>query len=225
VTIPFRSLGLLAAACVAAAAGCAEDDPAPRSTADEPAARTADEGSAPAPPPDAGTATGHGPDPVSVTVPRRDPSPPSATVTLARPGGEILARAAIPGDADGPSVRLDGPRLVGTTTGEDPDGGVARVRVSIKERVSCPGGVRRLRTRYFPPPQIERIRSRPGAQLPTRRSRSLELSVGRGRCDGGGAALAVAGELWGEAINGSGLEGVTPHIRFAYRRLGQSGAE
>lgn len=34
----------------------------------------------------------------------------------------------------------------------------------------------------------------------------------------GGRAARVHGELWGEAINGSGLEAVTPHLRFAYRR-------
>jgi hypothetical protein len=26
----------------------------------------------------------------------------------------------------------------------------------------------------------------------------------------------VRGELWGEAINGSGLEAVTPHLQFVY---------
>jgi len=49
--------------------------------------------------------------------------------------------------------------------------------------------------RYHPPPQIERIRS-----------------------SGEGTLIGVDGKLWGEAINGSGLEAVTPPIRFRYRR-------
>ena len=35
------------------------------------------------------------------------------------------------------------------------------------------------------------------------------------RC-GDARAIAVRGELWGEAINGSGLEAVTPHLRFRW---------
>jgi hypothetical protein len=118
-------------------------------------------------------------------------------------------------------VELREPRLRGTTRGEDENGGVARVRISILERITCraAGGAEfaRPRVRYFPPPQIERIKSAPGTRLPTTRERSLLLSLG-GRCGPGARAAAVHGELWGEAINGSGLEAVTPHIRFAYRR-------
>ena len=32
----------------------------------------------------------------------------------------------------------------------------------------------------------------------------------------GTTIAAVHGELWGEAINGSGLEAVTPHLKFVY---------
>jgi hypothetical protein len=35
------------------------------------------------------------------------------------------------------------------------------------------------------------------------------------RC-GAGRLAAVHGQLWGDAINGSGLEAVTPHLRFVY---------
>lgn len=71
--------------------------------------------------------------------------------------------------------------------------------------------------RYYPPPQIERIRSRPGARLPTRRTRSRVLALATAGC-GEGELIRVDGQLWGEAINGSGLEAVTPHIHFRYRR-------
>jgi hypothetical protein len=162
------------------------------------------------------------PAPAQVAVPERDASPPEAAITLRSPAGAPLARASQPPAPDHPNpVGLPRPRLSGHAVGRDPDGGVARVRVSIKERISCrrPGGgsYERLRTRYFPPPQIERIRSNPGARLPTSASRVVHLSLAGDRC-AGGTPIAVHGELWGEAINGSGLEAVTPHLRFAWSR-------
>jgi hypothetical protein len=161
-------------------------------------------------------------DPIRVAVPAHDATPPEAVITLRRAGGARLARASQPpGPAHPRPVTLNEPRLGATTLGRDPDGGVARVRVSISERIACrsDGGrsYERLRTRYFPPPQIENIRSNPGAPRPTALTRSLTLALAGDRC-GGGRATAVHGELWGEAINGSGLEAVTPHIRFAWRR-------
>ena len=159
--------------------------------------------------------------PRRVTVPADDSTPPSATITLAATDGRRLGSASQPpGDRPPPALRLDTPRVRATTHGRDPNGGVARVRVSVKERVSCVrGGARseRPRTRYFPPPQIERIRSRPGARLYTERSRTLLLTLGKGPC-GAGEAVAVEAEVWGEAINGGGLEAVTPHIRVEWVR-------
>jgi hypothetical protein len=43
------------------------------------------------------------------------------------------------------------------------------------------------------------------------------LALGRGRC-GDGEAEEVEAELWGEAINGSGLEAVTPHLLLSWTR-------
>jgi hypothetical protein len=171
---------------------------------------------APAPPPDAGMQAGHGADQGRVAVPERDASPPSASITLSRPDGGVLAKTSRGGSAD--TVTLDEPRLRGSTTGRDDNGGVARVRVSIREQIVCRNGdrvYRRLRTRYFPPPQVERIRSNPGARLPTSAERSLPLRLSEARC-GTGRVASVHGELWGEAINGSGLEAVTPHLKFVY---------
>ena len=180
---------------------------------------TQEEAATPAPPPDAGTQTGHGADQGRVAVPERDPSPPTASITLGRAdGGDLAETSQPPGDTAPRTVTLDEPRLRGTTTGRDPDGGAARVRVSVREEIECrdgDGAYRRLRTRYFPPPQIERIRSNPGARLPTSAKRSLPLRLSEARC-GAGRLAAVHGELWGEAINGSGLEAVTPHLKFVY---------
>ena len=158
--------------------------------------------------------------PGRVAVPERDPSPPTATIALARAGGGIPAEASQPPKGATPeAVTLDDPELRGIATGRDANGGVARVRVSIREEIECRSGedgpYRRLRTRYFPPPQVERIRSNPGARLPTGATRSQQLHLSKSGC-GAGRVTAVHGELWGEAINGSGLEAVTPHLRFVY---------
>lgn len=206
-------------------AACAEDQENERASdeagqASEPRQTTREEPASPAPPPDAGTQAGHAADPGRVTVPERDPSPPRATITLARAEGTPLAETSQPEMGSQPySVTLDEPVLRGTTTGRDADGGVARVRVSIREEIECraaDGVYESLRTRYFPPPQVERIRSSPGALLPTRGTRSLPIRLSESRCRGG-RLVGVHGELWGEAINGSGLEAVTPHLRFVYQ--------
>jgi hypothetical protein len=203
---------------------CAEDQGSERAATEagqaiEPRQTPRDQPASPAPPPDAGTQAGHGADPGRVTVPERDASPPTATITLARSEGAALAETSQPEEGSHPdTVTLDELVLRGTTTGRDADGGVARVRVSIREEIECRaanGDYKRLRTRYFPPPQVERIRSNPGARLPTRVTRSLPIRLSESRCHAGRLAN-VHGELWGEAINGSGLEAVTPHLRFVY---------
>jgi len=174
-------------------------------------------------PPDGGTTRGHGGAPRRVAVPESDASPPAATIVLARAGGgRTLAEASQPPSRPPPGpLRLYQPWLQGTAIGTDDDGGVARIRVSITERVACTGagGERftRIRTRYFPPPQIESIRVTPGTRLPTKAKRSLRLTLAGTRCGRGAHAIEVHGELWAEAINGSGLEAVTRHIAFVYR--------
>ena len=165
-----------------------------------------------------------GPDPSRVAVPETDGTPPMARIMLASAGdGRPLAEASQPpGDAVPDTVTLPRPRLRATAVAVDSDGGVARVRVSVRERITCrrsdAAPVVRRRTRYFPPPQIERILSTPGTRLPATRTRSLSLGLAVGRCGASRPGVDVHGELWGEAINGSGLEAVTPHIRFVYRR-------
>ena len=196
-------------------AGCGGEDSGP-----ERDAALQREAAQPAPPPDAGTQTGHGADPTRVRVPRDDSTPPAAAIVLESTDGRELAEASQPpgGQSHG-TTRLREPRLTGTVRGRDADGGVARVRVSLKELVTCraPDGSTSLqpRTRYFPPPQIERIRSNPAALLPTEKTRTLPLTVGSGAC---ADPRAVEGELWGEAINGTGLEAVTPHLHFRWTR-------
>jgi hypothetical protein len=213
-----------AAACffafVSLIVGCTSDD-----NDDDGQPRTAggDTGASAAPPPDAGTARGHGADLARVVVPASDDTPPEATVTLADArDGRTRGKAAQPGGTHSGTVELPEPRLRGTTIGEDANGGVSRVRVSIAERITCQRGdgrrFERLRTRYFPPPEVERIRARPGVRLPTRRKRSRVLALVGDRCGAGAHPSEVHGELWGQAINSHGLEAVTPHIRFVYRR-------
>jgi hypothetical protein len=182
-----------------------------------------DTAAVPAPaPPDGGTARGHGADPGRVVVPRRDPTPPEAVIALALPGGETVAETTQPPGGEPAPVRLDEPRLRGTTVGRDRDGGVHRVRVSITERITCSADGRtfeRLRTRYFPPPQVGRAAGVPGARTPTERTRSVTVDLALERCEGA-EPVAVEGELWGEAVNGTGLEAVTRHIPFTYEAAG-----
>jgi hypothetical protein len=220
-----RLVVTFAALLALAAPTCGEDEDGEcAASRAAPEADTRAASPAPPPPPDAGTRAGHGADvSPTVEVPEADQSPPEATIMLSA-GGAPLARASQPpGDEGRAVVRLRRPSLRGTTVGSDHDGGVARVRVSIKERITCRRGsfgatFTRLRTRYFPPPQVERIRSTPGAVLPTRRVRSLRLRVGAGSCGPGARPRSIHGELWGEAVNGSGLEAVTPHVRFRVAR-------
>jgi hypothetical protein len=158
-----------------------------------------------------------------VRVTERDVSPPRATIALSdADGGRKLAEASRPGSRDSAEVELTEPRLRGTAVGEDANGGIVRVRVSVFERISCrrgdDGRFERLRTRYFPPPQIEQIRAAPGARLPTRGTRSRLLFLVGKRCGPGAEAAEVHGRLWGEVINGRGLETITPWVHFAYRR-------
>jgi hypothetical protein len=157
----------------------------------------------------------------SVIVPEHDSSPPTATVAIADPvEGHVLAEASWPGEPPSGTVELEEARLRGSAVGEDPDGGIVRVRVSVAERISCQGrdGARfeRLSRRYFPPPQIEQIRAAPGARLATRRMRSRLVALAGGRCGAGAEATSIGGRLWGEVINGHGLETITPMVRFSY---------
>ena len=204
---------VIALAAVALLAGCGGG-----SDGGDPPREPREDASNPAPPPDAGTRTGHAADARRVAVPRNDPSPPAATIVLATLGGRRLGEASQPpGRQTQVVTELRKPRLRATTVGRDPDGGVARVRVSLRELITCGSATKRPRVRYFPPPQIERIRSNPGALLPTTKERTLALALGRARC-GGAPAVAVEAELWGEAINGNGLEAVTPHLHLRWGR-------
>jgi hypothetical protein len=218
-----RGVAILLSASLLAAAGCDASDSGGAAEPEPTTSATSEQAPQPpvAGPPDAGTRFGHGADATRVRVPDRDESPPTAEIALERADGTAVARAAQPGEAPADVVRLPAARLRGTTTGVDGESGVARVRVSVKETITCedPDGdrVERERIRYFPPPQIERIRSSPGARLSTRAGRTVTVSLGRGRCPARSEPVAIAGELWGEAINGLGLEAVTPHIRFEYR--------
>jgi hypothetical protein len=213
-----RTIATLAAALALSGGSCADDDETERAASTSPSEAPAGEAASPPPPPDAGTRAGHGADvSPTVEVPESDQTPPEATITLSSAGTRLGSASQPPGTERETVVRLERPSLRGTTVGRDADGGVARVRVSVKERITCSRegtSFTRLRTRYFPPSQIERIRSTPGAVLPTRGVRSLEIQVGGGRCGPGAEPVSIHGELWGEAINGHGLEAVTPHVRF-----------
>ena len=205
-------------------AGCASgSEPEPSaSTAETSPPEERQDSVAPPPPPDAGTRAGHAADPVRVAVPDADESPPSATALLQASRGHTVAKATQPGTRPHATVSLLQRRVRGTMVGTDAESGVARLRVSLKEWITCrrrSGGREvRPRLRYFPPPQVERIRAAPGARIPTRGRRSVRFLLGRGACPAGTRVVAVRGELWGDVTNGLGLEAVAPHIRFRWMR-------
>lgn len=221
-------MSLAAILCVAFVAGCNADSEPAEESATPREANAADAGGAAPPPPDAGTRAGHGADPTRVQVPRADATPPTGTISLALPDGRAAAEASQPGKAPGEPVELDQPRLRGTMVGSDEDSGAVRVRVSIKESITCRSSTGEievlLKTRYFPPSQVERATAAPGARIPVRESRTRALKLGRGRCPAGAVPTAVNGELWGDVTNGLGLEAVTPHIHFEWTtRRGDDG--
>jgi hypothetical protein len=79
--------------------------------------------------------------------------------------------------------------LSALAAGSDPDGGVARVRISVEEHIRCRDlltGERseRIRIRYFPPPAIARIKVQPGTPLPAERSRRARLPIAGDPCPG-----------------------------------------
>ena len=199
------------------------DGSATRPTAtptETPTGSVSSKGEAPPPSPDGGMPAGHGSRPTRVVVPRHDKTPPAGIVSLQLPDGRTVAEAAQPGDAPTEIVKLKQPHLRGTTVGIDLDSGVVRVRVSVREFITCrsPSGAteQRQKVSYFPPPQIERMNASPGARIPVRRTRSRSLELGQGRCPASMTPTAVDGKLWGEVINSLGLEAVTPHIRFRW---------
>jgi hypothetical protein len=157
-----------------------------------------------------------------VEVPRSDDTPPGGRISLHLPRGRLVARASQPGPGHEAVVRLRRPVLRGTMIGTDEESGTVRVRVSLKESITCasPGGARvvRAKVRYFPPSQIARATASPGARIPVTERRTRTLVLGTGRCPAGMVPTAVTGELWGDVTNGVGLEAVTPHIRLAWRR-------
>ena len=206
-----------AAIALVALAGCGGDDepsrpqPAPQPDAEAPAVAV----------PDGGTQAGHGADATRVRVPERDRTPPTAVVSLVDERGTALATAEVLRDASPAHVELDGPLVRGVTVGTDPDSGVLRARVSVTEEIICRAHASgqtftKLRTRYYPPPAIERMVAPPGARILSRKTRSRTHELVGDRCGPDAEAVAVRGELWGDVVNGSGLEGVSRHIRFTY---------
>lgn len=162
-----------------------------------------------------------------VEVPEADPTPPAARLRLT---GEALAGRAFDCSTSssrfprGMRVRLGAPRMRATAVGVDADGGMARIRISIEERIRCrtEGGARRrerIRLRYLPPPAIARTRVPPGVHLPAARERSAPLSFAAGRpCGGAGWMLeGVSGRVWADATNAHERES-SALARFSYTR-------
>jgi hypothetical protein len=144
----------------------------------------------------------------SVPVPERDDTPPLAALLL-RHGDRVVSSVdPVRPDRDAP-LRLRRPELTLTALTRDQDGGTGRVRVSVRYQQSC-GDARAVRTEYFPPSEIARVRVAPGVRAPIERRRraALRLEPGPG--------CSVRGKAWADATNASGLESFSDQIRFEY---------
>jgi hypothetical protein len=178
-------------------AGCGGEDrpPPPSAAPDEPAARIA--------PPDAGLPAGHDNEPTRVRVPRVDRSAPEAVLRLAG----VQGRSG--GDAPAP-VQLTEPTLTPIAVGRDKQG-MGRIRVSLHARVTCGDDVSPL-IRYFPPPEIARVRIAPGTVARTQLTRRVRYAL---RCPDGEVA-AAEGTLWADATSAWETEASSAPVRFSY---------
>ncbi len=198
-------------------AGCGDEESTDKARTDQPAERDA---ASPAPPPDAGTQAGHGADPGRVTVPERDPSPPTASITLTAADGGALAETSQPPEDSTPrTVTLDEPqpardhhrprrRTAGSPACASRSGRRSSAGTATAPTAACARATSR-------PRRSSASARTPERAFPPSAKRSLPLRLSEARC-GAGRVASVHGELWGEAINGSGLEAVTPHLTFVY---------
>ena len=144
----------------------------------------------------------------TVPVPERDDTPPLAAL-LFRQGDRVVSSVdPVRPDRDAP-VHLRRPELTLTALTRDEDGGTGRVRVSVRYQQSC-GDARSVRTEYFPPSEIARVRVAPGTLAPVERRRSAALRLEPG------PGCSVRGKAWADATNASGLESFSDQIRFEY---------
>jgi hypothetical protein len=116
------------------------------------------------------------------------------------------------------SARL-GEELRVTALARDADGGVARARISTRERSSCLNlrtgqRVSRRRLRYLPPAQIARAKVPPGVVLPRERSRTVRLRFAGDRCSGAWVPARVEVTLWADATNAHELESSSAPVRL-----------
>ena len=160
--------------------------------------------SAPAPPPDAGLAAGHGAEPGRVRVPAGDRTAPSALLRLA--GVEARSGSGAPA-----AISLPAPVLRPLAVGQDKQG-MGRVRVSVHAQMRCGGEVTPL-IRYYPPPATERVRVAPGTVVPTRLERRPVVAL---RCPSG-APAAASGTVWADATSAWETEASSAPLRFSYR--------
>jgi hypothetical protein len=149
--------------------------------------------------------------PQTVRVPERDETPPLAALLL-RYGDRVISSVdPVRPDRDAP-LRLPRPELTLTALTRDLDGGTGRVRVSVRYQQSC-GDALSVRTEYFPPSEIARVRVPPGTPAPVGRRRRARVQL-----DAGGPECSVRGRAWADATNASGLESFSDQIRFEYER-------
>jgi hypothetical protein len=195
--------------------GCDGDGRSPRATGpvelDRPRVGTSD----------AGTPSGH---PAErrrgrVRVPATDGTAPQARLSVER---STLAGSGVTTSTGRAPARMSarrGEELRVTALARDADGGVARARISTRERSLCLNRrtaerISRLRVRYFPPAQIARAKVPPGVTLPRERIRTVRIRFAGDRCSGAWVAARVEVTLWADATNAHELESSSAPVRL-----------
>jgi hypothetical protein len=142
-----------------------------------------------------------------VRVPARDATPPRALLQLDTGAGKPVVHDSPVRSRRQPPVRLARPEIDATALIRDPDGGSARIRVSVVYATRC-HGVEQQHGDYFPPAQIEVVRIAPGVRVPIQRTRHGRVRL-PANCD-------VSGKVFAEATNAAGLESFSDPIWFRY---------
>lgn len=168
----------------------------------------------------AGGARGHGAERRRgrVRVPATDGSAPRARLSVVSAATGSAITTSTGGAPARMSARL-GEELRVTALARDADGGVARARISTRERSSCLNlrtgqRVSRRRLRYLPPAQIARAKVPPGVVLPRERSRTVRLRFAGDRCSGAWVPARVEVTLWADATNAHELESSSAPVRL-----------
>jgi hypothetical protein len=145
-----------------------------------------------------------------VRVPAQDRTPPLALIRVELgDGSPAIVHDSPVRSRRSPTIPLPQPGFRATALIRDEDGGTGRVRLTVEYSSSCPaGGAEQRHHKYFPPPQIVRIKIPPGVLVPTQRVREEAVTFPED--------CRSHGKVFAEATNAEGLETFSDPVWFSY---------